>query len=648
MAVDIFTPNGKRSRCDLFYGARYCIHQRSIERQMDDVYSSPTAVSAQEDWLADVAVYPAGETRALVQARSTGATSLLHATYAELLAQCREFKTLDEHLYAFYQRKQLNGTQMSAEVVQGLRCKLQQLARSGYLIPRSHIHGLFEEADASVPPSRITSLGIPTCDRVDTLQGSITSYLENCQRFGRSLEFIVVDDSSSPATRDAYRQMLRGLRERYGMSIAYAGLEEKTAYARKLSEAGQIPAEVVSGACVGNRTYGVSTLGANRNALLLHTVGECLFSSDDDIICRVAASPGFREELVLRSQRNPAQYWFYSDRESALKAVPPVEQDFLALHEQWLGQDPRVSGVSYSRTGQLSVERAEPGFLRRFAMQPGKIALTMNGIVGDACFRTTDFLFFTSAESLKRLVSSEGVYHSARTSREIAQVVSQLTLTPNPDPLLGACMGGMDNRELLPPFPPVGPIEDYAFGLMLSRCFPDIYAVYLPWALLHAPLEARAYADPIFNAGGYITRNVPFYGWLPRCIALFHPDRIGTPIDYLSQLGQFLERIGQLPASTFEEFTHHLLLQDDGRLISSLELSLHNDELLTSYRQDVEAYCTRARQTMMLPIKQRLQGGAELAQRSIVQFAQILQWWPAMIETARCLRAEGCRVARPV
>lgn len=598
--------------------------------------------------MADVTVYPAGEKRALVQVNSTGATCLLHATYAELLTQCNDFKTLDEHLYAFYQRKRFNGTPMSAQTVQGLRHKLHQLAQEGYLIPHSLVCRLFEGTKEQVPPPRITSLGIPTCDRVETLQTSLSSYVENCQRFGRSLEFVVVDDSPSPATREACRDMLRGLKQRYGMSIAYAGLEEKATYARKLSEAGQIPEEVVSVACVANKTYGVSTLGANRNALLLHTIGECLFSSDDDIICRVAASPGFQKGLVLRSRRSPSHHWFYENRERALEAVPPVEQDILALHEQWLGQDPQASGASYGHASQFTAQQIKPDFLRRFATQSGKIALTMNGIVGDACFKTNDFLFFTSVESFKRLMSSEEVYRSARASREMAQVVNQLILTPNPDPLLGACMGGLDNRELLPPFPPAGPMEDYAFGLMLSKCFPDAYAVYLPWVLLHAPFEGRTYADPIFNAGGYITRHLPFYTWLPRCIALFYSDQIGTPGDYLAQLGRFLERIGQFSPSAFEEFASHILSQDDGGLISSLEIGLQSDGLLVSYKQDIEAYCARARQNMLLPIKQRLQGGAELAQHLITEFAQILFWWPAIVETARRLRADGIRVAQPL
>lgn len=116
---------------------------------MKEMVSLAEAMPAAESWRADVAVYPTGEKRLLVQSRSTGATCLLHAVYVELLVQCCEFKTLDEHMAAFCRGKEMGGTSMNAEVVEGLRHKLQQLARDGYLVTHGQLHSLFESADAS-------------------------------------------------------------------------------------------------------------------------------------------------------------------------------------------------------------------------------------------------------------------------------------------------------------------------------------------------------------------------------------------------------------------------------------------------------------------------------------------------------------------
>src|SRR5260370_7272989 len=65
-------------------------------------------------------------------------------------------------------------------------------------------------------------------------------------------------------------------------------------------------------------------------------------------------------------------------------------------------------------------------------------------------------------------------------------------------------------------------------------------------------------------------------------------------------------------------------------------------------RSDIEAYFERMRQRMLSPIEHLLRGGPDMAQNSLVQFAQILKWWPTMVETAKRLRAEGYRLAQPI
>ncbi len=102
---------------------------------------------------------------------------------------------------------------------------------------------------------------------------------------------------------------------------------------------------------------------------------------------------------------------FYPDRDSALESAQFVEQDMLALHEQWLGQDPRVGAASYSRDGLLEREQATAGFLHRLATRPSTIAMTGHGMIGDASWRTRDVLLLLIAgESFKRLTSSEQAY----------------------------------------------------------------------------------------------------------------------------------------------------------------------------------------------------------------------------------------------
>src|SRR6266852_4485455 len=283
---------------------------------MKDLSSLSEATDTNQYRIADVAFFPVGNQRVLAYAKGTEATRLLQEAVANLLKQCCEFKTLDEHVNTYCQQQQVSDTMLQT-LHHKLRHLLQHLAQDGYLISSSQIRHLFQGSGEQVSPPHITSIGFITCNRVEVLQRGMISYIEHCQHFGRTHDFVVVDDSKTPTTRDTYREMLRTLKTRYGVNIAYAGLEGKMAFANKLSEVGNIPEEVVSWACVGDTQYGVTTEGANRNTLLLHTIGECIYTADDDIICQVAASPGFREGLALSSLGTPTEFWFYPDRNSA-------------------------------------------------------------------------------------------------------------------------------------------------------------------------------------------------------------------------------------------------------------------------------------------------------------------------------------------
>jgi len=111
---------------------------------MDTLFSLSETTHDDEYRLADVAFYPGEHNHSLVHAKSTDATCILHAAYIDLLKHCREFKTLDEHLYSFRQ-----GRQISERVFLGLRHKLQNLAQNGYLLSHRQLHTLGEQTSPS-------------------------------------------------------------------------------------------------------------------------------------------------------------------------------------------------------------------------------------------------------------------------------------------------------------------------------------------------------------------------------------------------------------------------------------------------------------------------------------------------------------------
>ena len=588
--------------------------------------------------VSDLQLFPAGDNLVLAYTRNSQIARFIRMEMADLLTHCNEFRTISDHVQTYY-----GGQQISPASIRVMRRELQHLAQSGYFVSLDSIRDIFLGSNEQNSPTHIASIGFPTCDRVETLQRGMTSWIKYCQKFERTNEFVVVDDSASLETRKACQNMLKKLKLRYNEQIAYAGVEEKLEFVKRLAAVGNIPLDIVSFACLGDKQDGITTVGANRNVLLLHTAGDIIFSSDDDILFQSATAPDMRDEIVLGSHGNPLDVWFFSDREDALQSTHFVEQDLLALHERWLGKDPVSCEEIYGSSHKLSFEQVDVSLFNKLSTSSGKVALTLNGTVGDCSWDNPHYYLFQYGETFNRLTNSEQTYRSARSSREMAQAVKQVTLTEKADPLFSMCIG-LDNRELLPPFTPIGRAEDVAFGAILSKCFTATYAVHLPWLLLHAPSEVRSFSKQhMFSIG--------FNAWIPYCINLFDPGFARTPTERLRKLGQYLEEIGNLSPSSFEEFARLQMWNSMTALISGLEERLQMTKGVPAYwTKDVKAFITQVRQNALTPVNQlyTLRGGREETQKLLVRFGQLLEWWPAMVETARRLRMEGLRLAQPI
>lgn len=589
---------------------------------------------------ADLEFLGAGDNLVLTYVRGSQTACFLQSEIVELLKTCRQFRTIDEHVQAY-----CHGRQASIAMKGTMHRELQKLVQSGYLISRSSVLADFQGPIERKPSNQITCMGFPTSERVEALQKGLPSYIENCQHFGRTCDFVVVDDSVRSETRSIYRQMLRSLQSRYGVSIAYAGLEEKMAFARRISKVGHLPLKSVFFACVGDKRYGITTVGANRNSLLLHTVGECIFSADDDTLCQIAAVPDAQTQNVSFSPKGSSvETWFFPNRESLLRSIHFVEQDILALHEQWLGKNPRISVITSEQRYEIEFEQIEPRFLQRLERGQGKVILTMNGAVGDCRWDNPHHYLFLRGNTFKRLTYSEQMYRSARATREVLQAVKQVTVTESTGPLFATYIG-LDNREFLPPFMPLGRAEDVAFGMILTKCFETAYAVHLPWALYHTPPEARVFSEQHMFSVGFNT-------WVASCIGLFEPGFAHSPSERLRKLGRHLEELGSLPKASFEEFIRLHTWRTMSSLISELEERLRNreDPLPAFWLQDARALVARARESALVPVADlyALRGGTEALQHLLVQFGQMLEYWPVMLEVARHLRTEGYRLAQPL
>jgi hypothetical protein len=579
--------------------------------------------------VADLEIFPAGDGLSLVYARDSGAAGFYRPDVLALLTACREFAPIEQHVRDYL------GSGVGGASEPALRRELARLRAAGFLVTAG---GVGARADGAAAPPPISVIGIPTCDRPGLLRRAISGYAANCARHGRRVAVVVADDSPGSTTRQDCRAMLKDLARVLDIDIFYAGLEEKSAFARRLASAGDIPLDVVRFGCLPGPRPGV-TIGANRNALLLHTAGEPIFTADDDTVCEVSVPPGHRGGLALDSGGDPLQRWFFASRDDAAAAAARADYDLLGGHGRYLGQAP---APLLAAAGPAGVGDSDPALLRRILSGSGRIRVTANGVLGDCGWDNRDYYLFQNDATFARLVSSPASFAAARGCRELIQSVTTATITASADPRFAMCMG-LDNTELLPPFPPSGRAEEVGFGALLTACF-GAYAAHLPVLMRHDPPDHREFSE----ASPF---SICLGSWLPACISRFDPGLAASPAARLRAFGSFLDELARLPAGAFDEFTRLVMWDSMSALTGRLDERLHGADPPPGYwAREAREFMARVRRAALAPAAESYKaiGGRSALQDLLGQFGKLLTWWPAMVATARQLRGAGERMAGPV
>jgi hypothetical protein len=565
-----------------------------------------------------------------------------------VLDACRTFKSLEDHAQDVCSKLRLG-----PDRIVNVEKLLADFVQTGMLVTQQELlTECSSQAHSMETHPLIATLGIVTRNRTAQMERCLVSYIENCRQYGRENDFVLMDDSDSAEVRNEHRQKLRALKDRYGVEIRYAGYEEKLRFADALIGATGLPTEVVNFALFDVAGCGCS-IGANRNALLLDTVGDLLFSADDDTVCRLTPHPEINSDVAFFSEVDPTEFWFYPDRAAALQSTPPVEQDLLALHEGLLGKNLGNVLKDVSDTAQVQLNEVCPHLYKGLKSGAGTVMVTFNGIVGDSGIPSpAGYLTGLQGQTRTRLVASEPGYDSAFVSREVMRSVNCASIYHGTQ-LMGTVLG-IDNRNLLPPFMPVQRNEDGVFGFLLSICFDHSFFAFLPWAVLHAA-ESRKYSpDYMKYVADRILSDIIIF-----CMAS-QPPRPGhlTGQERLQTLGTYLTEIGGLALPEFEEFLQLQVSLRVSQLLSSLE------QIFTKYKgapdfwgRDLRQYIQTSQQALQSKdciIARDLKEGRtdeeviRLSQQLVLGFGRLLQAWPDMMAGARSLRARGIRVAEAV
>jgi hypothetical protein len=387
----------------------------------------------------------------------------------------------------------------------------------------------------------LATVVIPTKDRPEALAACVASYAANAERHGRSIRFVIADGGASPESRARNVDALAPLRARSAGGIHYFGHEEKRLLADALVRTG-LDEAVVTFAIFGDGTFGTTT-GANRNSLLLATIGEAFLTVDDDTVATPGADALLPKDLVCFDGIAPLDHRWYDDRALATRAAGLRDLDVVGAHAEFLGRT--IADCARSADAAFTVDAAAT------AVDPAaRVVFTHNGLYGDRCFPLSlPYLFlFVRGASLARLAESPDAYACALGSRETTRRV--------PCPAIGGhayfatTYVGMDHRTFLPPFVPVGIGQDGLFGDTVTRVLPHGRSCHLPFALLHAPREVRS-ALSVLPKG---TNEIPIQKMLQACLrdrAFALPGGVDDPERRLKLLGAHLQARASAGATDF-------------------------------------------------------------------------------------------------
>jgi hypothetical protein len=579
--------------------------------------------------------------RDLIHALSDGRTLVEPKSTCLAMRLCGTFQPLSAHSQRI--RSALKNSADKADTASRM---LAELERKGLLISE-------EDFCSSIPAgscnnASISALFVITAGRPAACGRALSSFIENNRRSQRQVRFTVMDDSLTLQARASCVHEVEACAEKLSEPIWYCGREEKESYIADLKRHG-IDGDVARFALLGDNHDGLVTIGANRNCALLDSIGEAIFSVDDDLVCQTAPHPSRTSNVRLCGHHDTRDYWTFKDRDAVIAGTKWEAVDLLEQHEQLLGVSIgslASQGIDHSGIDiQGSCDHMLIGMLKGTA----NVVATVGGIAGDSGGRAAKWMLASSGQTMANLMASRASFDLALTSREVLGVAPRPSVTHKP--FCQTANIGLDNRSLLPPFFPIGRGEDTVFGMLVASAFPYCFLGHIPFALLHEAEQGRTYEQ------SFEYRISELIGHLmASCVC---PPGISRA-RALKRIGSHLEDIASLPA---EDFWNVVLdtVRDQTTFsmrVAQTEFSLEKfaacpdywqQEMLKWHVQTVEQLEDA---TSFVPYEFKNLYPVHVAKAKtrelLAQAGRLLFAWPDLIEAAQELRLCGTRLSKPL
>jgi hypothetical protein len=495
-------------------------------------------------------------------------------------------------------------------------------------------------------PASIGTIGIPTYGRPEGLRRCLSSYMENARQHGRTADFVVADNSDSPAVQEQNRSALRELSAKFGMTAAYCGPAECESYIDSLAAASAVPKRVVEYA-LRNTDPRIRSAAANRNLLLLHGAGNAFFGADDDTTAELYQDEHAGGAFGLSSAPFPPVLKVVPDAAHLDAAVRKIDGDLIGFHQRYLGRR-AADLLSEARPAGVDFENVGPALVTRLLKGQGRCSVTWMGIVGDPGMTNPAPFLFAAGPEFDAFVATEAGYRQACVNRHIFRGARAPVLTDAP--FCQTVALAYDARDLLPPFA-IGPWgAEILFGFFLRTISPESLLMYLPQAIRHAPWTARQFEpEDLWRHAGTFTFASLVIGLISRSPYL---SLKSDPAENLRSLGQYLMSAARMSLTDFEEAVRVQQMASMAASAQAAEMRLRQRNRTPAYwAQDVERNQAEMLRAMkerdlwmpdaVLAVEPDPERAATATREFVFRLGELLWYWPSLWDGALGLKKKG-------
>ena len=500
---------------------------------------------------AHISYHPIGPNQGLLHILETGQIMELDAAIVRVLGMCQGGRTLEHHATVIADAGVLADRG-------AIRPALQALVDVGLLCP---IHREAHESERTPRRRRdITSIGIVTADRPRMLHRCLQSLVDHCDHFGLRPSIVIVDGSKAMESQTADREAIDNVRKR-GYTVRHLKPATDSSSHQRLRPLGLEPTTI-------DLAIGSGDIGANRNALLLDTVGEAIVMIDDDILCDTWDLPERHDTPALVGHRDERHVSFHRSRADVFANVRWTRESIIHAHQRLLGAT--IQEVMAGTIG-VDLSHACPHVLSGLGDQAtnSSVRVTMAGIAGDSGVYCPYGVLFSSGWMRERLRASPEMLAVALESREVARVAAQPLITHDPA-CMAYCLGYL-NTEPAMPFMPLGRNEDGIFGAMLSFLNPGTYFGHLPCGVVHDSGRPSGYEAGVIASASAV-RLCDVVAAVVR-VAASSSTWSGEP-ERTRALSSVLDELVRLPIAEFEQVLKRLLLDTCCQRLARLEAAV--------------------------------------------------------------------------